>query len=83
MTTEMSLGTLEQTLRKFPGRCGEWAYHVVLGLIGTITIGVSTANGMTATRVGTVATVLLAATTAVAFTAAYLTATQMDKGGNR
>ncbi|OYR65883.1 hypothetical protein [Halorubrum ezzemoulense] len=83
MTTEMSVGRLERVVRRFPGRTGEWGYHVVLGLIGTIATGVSTVNGLTATRIGTAATLLLAGATAVAFMAAYLTATHMDKGGNR
>lgn len=74
----MSFSGVERAVRRFPGQCGEWAYHVVLGLIGTIATGVSTANGMTSTRVGTAATMLLAAATAIAFTAAYLTASQID-----
>lgn len=79
----MSFSGVERVVRSFPGRYGEWAYHVALGLIGTIAVGVSTANGLTSTAVGSVATVLLAAATAIAFTAAYLTASQMDERGDR
>jgi hypothetical protein len=79
----MSFSGVERIIRSFPGRYGEWAFHVVLGLIGTIAVGVSTANGLTSTVVGTVATLLLAGATAIAFTAAYLTASQMDERGGR
>lgn len=77
----MSFSGVERVVRSFPGRYGEWAYHVVLGLIGTIAVGISTANGLTSTTVGIVATALLAVTTAIAFTAAYLTASALDEQG--
>ncbi|WP_137693039.1 hypothetical protein [Halorubrum sp. CGM5_25_10-8B] len=79
----MSVGTLEQVVQRFPGRTGEWAYHVSLGLIGTIGTGVLVSNGLASTHVGAGAAVGLVIATAVAFTGAYLTAAELDKRGER
>jgi len=79
----MSVGAIEQTIQRLPGQTGEWGFHVSLGLIGTFGAGLAIESGLASGPIagGVAWTILTAA--GLAFTAAYLTAWDMDERGER
>lgn len=79
----MSVGRVEQTIQRFPGHTGEWGFHVSLGLIGTFAAGLAIESGLASQPIAGGVTWTVLTATALAFTAAYLTASQMDERGDR
>ncbi|TKX86967.1 hypothetical protein EXE43_05640 [Halorubrum sp. SS5] len=77
----MSVGTVESLITEVPA--GAWGYHVVLGLIGTAATGTALEHSLHSSTIGAGATSFLLGATALAFTAAYLEANEMDARGGR
>ena len=77
----MSVLTPDEPTTSLPA--GAWTAQVALGLIGTAATGAALSNALHSTMMGTAATLLLVGATALAFTAAYLEASELDSEVDR